>query len=74
MLSGNVIDNMVLGGPASACGKLRKGDAIVAVDGKPFPPGAVAKALIGLDTPGSVVRVRVRRGIDEHEVKPEHRA
>ena len=57
----NMIDNLVVGGPAYQTQRLRKGDLIVAVDGLDVPPEGLPAALIGSDQPGSTVTLRVVR-------------
>jgi C-terminal processing protease CtpA/Prc len=52
MLTDNVIDCCVIGGPAYETRKLHKGDVIVAVDGKWIEASDLPAALIGNDEPG----------------------
>ena len=61
MLTGNAIDNMVVGGPAYNSGKLQKGDVIVEVDNVPATIEGLHRQLIGNDIAGSSVLISVRK-------------
>jgi C-terminal processing protease CtpA/Prc len=62
MLKGTIIDQLVVGGPAYNSGDLDRGDFVEAVDGTPVDQDSILKTLIGLDTPGSMVTLTVRKG------------
>ena len=53
---------------AAASGRLKAGDVITAVDGKPVSDAAALRAQIGAKKPGGVVRVRYVRGSSTDEV------
>jgi C-terminal processing protease CtpA/Prc len=61
MLSGTVIDNMVMGGPAYNSDKLCKGDVILEVENKPVTAESVHDALLGNDLPGTTLKIKVKR-------------
>ncbi|EKX46190.1 hypothetical protein GUITHDRAFT_138319 [Guillardia theta CCMP2712] len=59
MLTGCIIENLVVGGPAYNSQKLSRGDKIVKVDDKAVNSDNVASELVGSDQPGSEVRIFV---------------
>lgn len=61
-----LVDRVIQGSPAERAG-LRAGDAIVAVDGEPVPPGRL-QALAARLVPGDSVRLRFLRDGATHEV------
>ncbi len=61
MLNGTRIENMVIGGPAYNCHELKKGDDIIAIDGKPVNKDNVLQCMIGSDQPGSFVTLKVEK-------------
>lgn len=61
-----VVDAVVQGSPAERAG-LRAGDAIVALDGEPLPPGRLQAVAARLE-PGDSVRLRLLRDGRKHEV------
>jgi hypothetical protein len=62
MLSGTMIDNTVVGGPAHNSKQFEHGDVVLEVDGHEANNGNIFELLIGNDTPGSVVEVRLAKG------------
>jgi hypothetical protein len=66
-MTDNVIDNLVVGGPAYNTQSLQKGDSIVSVDGVEVEEEELPAAIIGSDEPGSIVTLRVRRHLDGEE-------
>ena len=67
-LKGRLIEWIALRSPAHACGKLRKGDQIVRVDGKEVGAESLPAALTGSDVPGSSLHLEVLR---RHEARQE---
>ena len=65
MLSGMVIDNMVMGGPAYNSGMLDKGDIIVQIDHQDVSVDGLSIALLGSDVPGSSVVITVKKSRPE---------
>lgn len=61
-----VVDAVVQGSPAERAG-LRAGDAIIALDGEPLPPGRLQAVASRLE-PGDSVRLRLLRDGRRHEV------
>jgi hypothetical protein len=65
MLNGLIIDNMVVGGPASNSGQLQQNDVITQIDGVPVSVENIHDALVGSDIPGTMVTITVKRGFKE---------
>ena len=61
MLNGITIDNTVAGGPAYNSKQLGHGDVILEVDDKEARNENIFELLIGSDTPGSVVHIKVAK-------------
>ncbi len=61
MLSGTIIDNMVVGGPAYNSDKLCKGDIILEVDHNAVTAESVHDAILGNDLPGTTFLIKVKR-------------
>ena len=61
MFHGNVIESMVVGGPAFNCQQLDRGDELLQVDGQPVTEANRHRLLIGKDLPGSQVTLTVRK-------------
>jgi hypothetical protein len=61
MLSGMVIDNMVMGGPAFNSAMLDRGDVIVQIDHQDVSMDGLSTALLGSDIPGSSVVITVKK-------------
>eukprot|EP00960_Hanusia_phi_P045431 757239-Hanusia_phi.AAC.1 len=61
MLTGCIIENLVVGGPAYNCQKLNRGDKIIKVDDKLVNSDNVATELVGSDQPGSEVFIEVQK-------------
>lgn len=61
MLSGLMIDGMVVGGPAFVSHQLDRGDEIVRVDGVTVTTDDFQEKIIGVDIPGTHVTVTVRK-------------
>ena len=61
MLSGMVIDNMVMGGPAYNSGMLDRGDVIIQIDHQDITVDGLSTALLGSDVPGSSVVITVQK-------------
>ena len=61
MCTGTTVDSLLAGAPASVSGKIFKGDKVVEVDSVSATNSNVIDLLIGDDTPGSIVNVKVAR-------------
>jgi hypothetical protein len=61
MFHGNIIESMVVGGPAFNCQELDRGDELLRVDGQPVTEQNRHRLLIGSDLPGSQVTLTVRK-------------
>ena len=59
MFHGNIIESMVVGGPAFNCQELDRGDELLRVDGQPVTDQNRHMLLIGSDLPGSQVTLTV---------------
>ena len=55
------VSNVMVGGPAFNSRRVHKGDVIVGVDGKTTIGSDLKSLLIGVDTPGSVVELTLRK-------------
>jgi hypothetical protein len=62
MLRGTTIDHIVAGGPAYNTKQMVPGDEILAVGGQLATSENIHDLLIGNDTPGSIVEVRISKG------------
>lgn len=60
--------DVIADGPAALAG-LRANDSVVAIDGETFSDLAELRALIRGKSPGDEVTFRIRRGVDELDVK-----
>lgn len=61
MCTGTTVDSLLAGAPASVSGKIFKGDKVVEVDSVSATNSNVIDLLIGDDTPGTIVNVKVAR-------------
>ena len=61
MFKGNIIESMVVGGPAFNCQQLDRGDELLLVDGEAVTDANRNLLLIGGDVPGSAVTLTVRK-------------
>ena len=61
MFHGNIIESMVVGGPAFNCQELDRGDELLRVDGQPVTEQSRHRLLVGSDLPGSQVTLTVRK-------------
>ena len=61
MFHGNMIESMVVGGPAFNSQKLDRGDELTRVDGERVTEGNRHKLLVGNDVPGAVVTLTVKK-------------
>ena len=65
MFHGNIIESMVVGGPAFNCQKLDRGDELLCVDGTDVDDSNRNRLLIGKDVPGSSVTLTVQKASGE---------
>lgn len=61
-MSGTMIDNTVMGGPAHSSKQLEHGDVILKVDGQTATEENIFELLIGSDIPGSIVEITIAKG------------
>ena len=61
MFRGNIIESMVVGGPAFNCQQLDRGDELLLVDGEVVTDANRNTLLIGKDIPGSAVTLTVKK-------------
>jgi len=62
MFAGQVIDSMVVGGPAYNSRQLDKGDFVVDIDGKAVTNDNLSQLLVGADVAGTPVIIGVKKG------------
>jgi C-terminal processing protease CtpA/Prc len=62
MISGTVVDNLLVGGPAHSCRKLSQGDVILKVDSIEATESNIMDLLVGKDTPGSLITIEIAKG------------
>ena len=61
-MSGTMIDNTVVGGPAHSSKELEHGDVILKVDGSEATEENIFQLLVGSDVPGSIVEITIAKG------------
>jgi len=67
MIQNQIIENILIGGPAMISRQLTRGDEILKVDGRDVAkdPDSLAGRLVGSDVPGTLVCLQVRKGSGE---------